>query len=161
MAALGLASWAKAFSSWGGYTLFAVYGLLTAVALLVGEHRLQVHGIQSLQHTGLVVPWHTGSSWARDQTRVPCIGRQIPNHWTTKDFPVYFVIDFISYSSFIFTVKLSRKYREFPYTVNIPHQNGTFSLSSINPRWHIIVTPSLQFTLEITLGVVPWDWANV
>ena len=40
LAALGLPSWAKARSSWGGYTLFAVYGLLTAVAFLVGEHRL-------------------------------------------------------------------------------------------------------------------------
>ena len=25
-----------------------------------------------------------GSSWTRDQTRVPCIGRQVLNYWTTK-----------------------------------------------------------------------------
>ena len=31
---------------------------------------------------GLVAPWHVGSSWARDQTHVPCIGRHILNHWT-------------------------------------------------------------------------------
>ena len=30
----------------------------------------------SLQHTGLVAPGHVGSSWSRDGTRVPCIGRQ-------------------------------------------------------------------------------------
>ena len=26
-----------------------------------------------------------GSSWSRDTTHVPCIGRQILNHWTTKE----------------------------------------------------------------------------
>ena len=36
---------------------------------------------------GLVVPWHVGSSWTRDQTRVPCIGRQILNHSDTKEVP--------------------------------------------------------------------------
>ena len=28
-----------------------------------------------------------GSSWTRDQTQVPCIGRQILNHWTTREAP--------------------------------------------------------------------------
>ena len=28
-----------------------------------------------------------GSSWTRDRTRVPCIGRWIPNHWTTREVP--------------------------------------------------------------------------
>ena len=32
----------------------------------------------------LVVLWHVGSSWTKDRTRVPCIGRWILNHWTTK-----------------------------------------------------------------------------
>ena len=32
---------------------------------------------------GLAAAWHVGSSWSRDQTHVSCIGRQIPNHWTT------------------------------------------------------------------------------
>ena len=31
-------------------------------------------------YTGLVSPWHVGSSWTRDLTSVPCIARQIPNH---------------------------------------------------------------------------------
>ena len=34
---------------------------------------------------GSVVPWHVESSWARDGTLVPCIGRQILNHWTTME----------------------------------------------------------------------------
>ena len=32
---------------------------------------------QELWHTGLVAPWHVESSQTRDQTHVPCIGRQI------------------------------------------------------------------------------------
>ena len=42
---------------------------------------------QQLWHTGLVAPWHVGSSWTRNQTCVPCIGRQILNHWTIREVP--------------------------------------------------------------------------
>ena len=34
---------------------------------------------------GLVASQHAGSSQARDWTRVPCTGRQICNHWTTRE----------------------------------------------------------------------------
>ena len=34
---------------------------------------------QELWLTGLVAPWHVGSSQTRDRTCVPCIGRQILN----------------------------------------------------------------------------------
>ena len=37
------------------------------------------------RHTGLVAPQHVGSSQTRDQTCGPCIGRQILNHWTTRE----------------------------------------------------------------------------
>ena len=39
---------------------------------------------QQLWHLSLVAPWHVGSSWTRDQTCVPFIGRRILNHWTTR-----------------------------------------------------------------------------
>ena len=35
----------------------------------------------------LVAPWHVESSWTRDQTCIPHIGRQILNHWTTREVP--------------------------------------------------------------------------
>jgi len=41
--------------------------------------------IAALGLTGIVVPRHVGSSRIRNQTHVPCIGRQILNHWTTRD----------------------------------------------------------------------------
>ena len=34
---------------------------------------------QYLRGSGLVAPWHVESSWTRDQTHVPCFGRQILN----------------------------------------------------------------------------------
>ena len=37
--------------------------------------------------TGLVAPRHVGSSRTRARTRVPCIGRQILNHCTTREAP--------------------------------------------------------------------------
>ena len=40
-----------------------------------------------LWHMGLVAPRHVKSSWTRDQTHVPCTGRQILNHWTTRKVP--------------------------------------------------------------------------
>ena len=36
----------------------------------------------------LAAPWHVGSSWTRDRTCVPCIGRQILNHWTIREVPM-------------------------------------------------------------------------
>ena len=40
-----------------------------------------------MRHTGLVAPWHVGSSQTRARTRVPCIGRQILNHCATREAP--------------------------------------------------------------------------
>ena len=48
------------------------------------SQQLQLSGsrawAQQLWHSGLVTPRHVGSSQTKDQTRVPCIGSQIPNH---------------------------------------------------------------------------------
>ena len=87
------------FSSCGERELLfvVVRGLLIAVASLVAEHGLQVHGppqlwhvgsrvqAQQLWHVGLVAPRHVGSSWTRARTRVPCIGRRILNHCATRE----------------------------------------------------------------------------
>ena len=39
---------------------------------------------------GLVAPWHVGSSWTKNWTCVPCIGRWILNHCTTREVPPEF-----------------------------------------------------------------------
>ena len=40
---------------------------------------------QQLWLTGSAAPQHVGSSRTRARTRVPCIGRRIPNHCTTRE----------------------------------------------------------------------------
>ena len=40
--------------------------------------------------TGLVALQHLGSSWTRARTRVPCIGRRILNHCTTREVLFFF-----------------------------------------------------------------------
>ena len=89
MAVLGLRFCARAFSSCGnwGPLFIALRGPLTIAASLVAEHRLQTLRLSNLWLTGLVTPWHVGSSQTRAQTHVPCISRQILNHWATREAP--------------------------------------------------------------------------
>ena len=56
------------------------------VFLLLQSTGSRVHRLQQLWHTGLAAPQHMESPWSRDQTHVPCIGRQILIHWSTKEF---------------------------------------------------------------------------
>ena len=42
-------------------------------------------GAWALGCKGLVAPQHVEFSQTRDRTSVPCIGRQILDHWITKD----------------------------------------------------------------------------
>ena len=86
MAALGLRFCARAFSSCGerGPLFIAVRGPLTVAASRCGAQTPDTQG-QQLWLTGLVAPWHVGSSQTRARTRVPCIGRQILNHCATRE----------------------------------------------------------------------------
>ena len=49
------------------------------------KHRLRGGGAQP--------PWHMESSQTCDRTYVPCLGRWILNHWTTRDAPHPLTID--------------------------------------------------------------------
>ena len=69
----------------GGYSLVGVRLLLTVVACLVAEQRLTGHGLHHWWCTGLVALRHAESSQTRDQTCVPCFGRQVLTHWTTTE----------------------------------------------------------------------------
>ena len=100
MAKAGLCcgTWPHLAAVSGGCSPGAECGLLIAVASHVAERRLQAHGLQKLwlvvpllRSTRLVSPWHVGSSRTRAQTCVPCIARQILNHWTTREGPDVFL----------------------------------------------------------------------
>ena len=87
MAVLGLRFCARAFSSCGkwGPLFIAVRGPLTVTTSLVGGAQAPDAQAQQLWLMGLVAPRHVGSSQTRARTCVPCIGRQILNHCTTRE----------------------------------------------------------------------------
>ena len=97
-AALGLCCCKRAFSicsKWGLATFFAVASHFGGFSCC----RAQALGAwaQQLQRLSTVVVAH-GSSCSetcgiflvRDGTHVPCIGRWILNHWTTREAPKFF-----------------------------------------------------------------------
>ena len=55
--------------------------------LLLQRTGSRVWGLQQLWLGGLAAQWHVGSSRNKDQTHVPCAGRQILNHWATRGPP--------------------------------------------------------------------------
>ena len=65
LAALGLCCCMKPFSFFGPQSLEC--------------------GLQQLWYSGLVAPLHVRSSQTRDRTHVPCHGRWILIHWTTRE----------------------------------------------------------------------------
>ena len=106
LAVLGLCCCTWAFSScskWG--LLFAaVRGLLIVEASLVVEHGLRARGLQQLRLAGLVAPRHVGSSRTRARTHVPCVGRWILNHCTTRE--ALHICFFIHISVVCITIKI-------------------------------------------------------
>ena len=75
MAVLRLHCSMQAFSSWNQRGL-----------LLVAGHRLLIAVAPHLSFCSCsVAPWYVGCSWTRDRTCVPCIGRQILIHCTTRE----------------------------------------------------------------------------
>ena len=54
-------------------------------SLLLGRVGPRAHGLQWLWHMVSAAPQRVGSSWTREETHVFCVGRQILNHWTTRD----------------------------------------------------------------------------
>ena len=135
LAALGLHCCTRAFSSCGewGLLFVAVCRLLIAVASLAAEHGLQARGLQQLWlvgsrkqaqqlwPTGLVAPWHMGSSQTRDRTHVPCIGRRILNHCATRKAPKILTLKKIQMISLINSTKHLKEKLNQPY-INSKHR---------------------------------------
>ena len=67
-----------------GCSLVGELRLPMTVAFLVAEHRLQSTG-SAVVGLGLAASWHVSSSQTRERTCVPCLGRGILNHWTTRE----------------------------------------------------------------------------
>ena len=67
-----------------GYSLLWCSGFSLRCFLLLRSTGSRAQA-QQLWRTGLVAPQHVGSSRTRARTRVPCIGRWIPNHCATRE----------------------------------------------------------------------------
>ena len=65
--------------------------LLIATASLVAEHGLQGMGASVVLALRLGCPWHVESPWITGRTHVPCIGRQILNHWITREILAFYL----------------------------------------------------------------------
>ena len=75
-------------------SLVATHGLLSSCGTWAPEHAGSVVAVCRLFSCGMWAQLPHGmwdlSSPTRDQIHVPCIGRQILNHWTTREVPPLF-----------------------------------------------------------------------
>ena len=87
LAALGLPGCTRAFTSWGKGELlsFGEQGILIVMASLVVGHELWARGLSSCGPRA----YSSASSWTNNWTHVPCTGRGILNHWTTREVHPY------------------------------------------------------------------------
>ena len=58
---------------------------VAALGSVVVVHGLEGTGAPVVVVQGLVAPWHVKSSWTVEGTSVPCIGRWILIHCTTRE----------------------------------------------------------------------------
>ena len=81
LAVLGLCYWLWAFSSCGEWGLLSSRGAQVSPGGVFFCCRAWSLGQVGFSSCSMALE----SSWAKDWTHVPCIGRQILNHWTTRE----------------------------------------------------------------------------
>ena len=92
----------------GGYSLLWCAGFSLWWPLLLQSTGSRAQA-QQLWLTSLVALWHVGPSPTRARTRVPCIGRRILNHCTTREaLSAYFW-----YSTVYYLSMLHKTFRQF------------------------------------------------
>ena len=84
----------------GGFSCCGAQSLHVQLSVAVA------HGLWSAQALVVVAcdfvnPRHVGSSQTRGRTHVPCIGRRILNHWTTREVPACMFKDTFSTKLFL------------------------------------------------------------
>ena len=83
-----LSEYINSSNSRGKCFFFNFVYLLLPVRLLLWDRGSR--GVGSVAGHGLNCLCHVESSLSRDQTRVPCIGKWIFSHWTTREVQVKF-----------------------------------------------------------------------
>ena len=72
-------------------------GLMGSV---LGSSQAREHWLSSCGERALVALQHVGSSWTRDRTQVPCVGKWILKYWTTRKVLYWNIVDLQYYVSF-------------------------------------------------------------
>ena len=67
---------------WLHWVLVVAHRILVVLSVF---SLVEVHGLSELWLLGLVVLSHVESSPTSDWTHIPCIGKWILNHWTTRE----------------------------------------------------------------------------
>ena len=83
-----VAAWAShcsGFSCCGARALGTRVSVVAASELSSCGSRALEHRLSSCSTRDVIAPQHVGSSQTRDRTHVPCIGRRILNHCTTRE----------------------------------------------------------------------------
>ena len=95
-----------------------------------------------------------GTSWTRDQTYIPCIGKWILNHWTTKEVSICTILlDTYVISS----VQFSRSVVSDSLWLHEPHHARPPCLSP-TPGVHLNLCPLSQWCLQtISSFVIPFS----
>ena len=92
------------FALWGlfssCYVGFSLRWLLLLLSMGCKACRLQYRLGSVVVAPGLSCPAHAESSWTRDWTLVPCIGRQIFNHWPTKEVQKFYLFFLMYFKDF-------------------------------------------------------------
>ena len=140
MAALGLrCTWAFSSDGKWGYSC----------------HRAQAPGTRA----SVGALQNVGSSWTRDRTHVPCTGRWILNHWTTKEaqmFPFHSTIFTMSpaLAGGFLTTGPPRKPRCFLSIVQSSPGNGIWDQSSPFPSFGLTWRRSMLLGLALPIWSV-------
>lgn len=97
-------------------------------------------------------PWHVTSSGTRDQTRVPYIGRQILNRWTTREVSGQWI-----FKAGVFTANISFYYLfifKFIYLAGLSLSYSTQALQSLLQHMRSVVAATKLLVAAYELLVV-------
>ena len=140
------------------YVGFSLQWLLLLWSMVSRAHRLQ-----HLWYISLLAPRYVESSWTRNWTHVPCIGRQILKPWTTRKVQdtLSLIIDFsYIWKSPVCQKKYDNHWTDMPwYSQVIPQSRSVYYTEYFisgcrNLRDHLRILPTTSAKLNFLLLLI-------